>query len=639
MERFGRFVLLEHVAQGGMAEVFRAASFGSAGFAKPLAIKRILPHLAADPQFVRMLVDEAHIASALNHPNIVQVLDLGQENGSFFIAMEFVAGRSLNKVFEAAVARGCSLPLPFVFHVAQHVLAALAHAHGTPDSSGPRLIHRDVSPHNILVSFDGGVKLGDFGIAKLQTHSEHTTGPIKGKPGYMSPEQVTGTSVDHRVDLYALGVVLHELVAMKRLRTGDNPLRTLMDVAKGEYPRFTELGVAIPDDAAEVIYRALAVSPDERWPDARTFGAAVEDVIRRHGWQWSASNVTALMAELCAEEIEQERRTQEHFAGVIRALSTARTQDISGILARHGEKQPERTLVAAKPVVKGAAASSRWRWVAASALVGGAVAVTAFLLPSSVIPPATAVAPRPGTLVVETDPPGARVSLAGKPLARPAPAVVDQLTPGSLEVEARMDGREPARQRVEVRPGEVTTVRLSLAESVVELPVTSEPPGAVILVGGREVGSTPGKVRVVGAAPIDVEMRLPGHQAFTQRVEARSLPASLHAVLTRAPVVPRPEKRAKPRESAPPPAATPAPVVAPPVAAAPATGRLTLQSRPWARIILDGKDTGQFTPTANMEVPAGDHVVELVNDESGLRQSFKVNVPPGGSARVARDLR
>jgi len=280
MEWFGRYVLLERVALGGMGEVFRAAALGSAGFSKAVAIKRILPHLAADAAFVRMLVDEAKIASTLEHPNIIQVLDLGEHQGAYFIAMEYVAGQSLSSILAAARKRGEKLPLGFAVNVVEQALRGLEHAHSRVDALGApaSVIHRDVSPQNVMVGYNGVVKLADFGIAKAgEKTTETSPGHIKGKPSYMAPEQIhRGTDIDCRIDIYAMGAVHHELLTMKAMREGTTDGQILFEVAKGSFPTFESLSVDVSVALSDVIYRALEPDPDKRWQTAHDFAQALE---------------------------------------------------------------------------------------------------------------------------------------------------------------------------------------------------------------------------------------------------------------------------------------------------------------------------------------------------------------------------
>ncbi len=211
--QFGRYLLQQRLGRGGMAEVFRATVDGPGGFSRPVAIKRILPEYSQDEWFTRMIADEARIVSRLAHPNIVQILDAGEVDGSWYIAFELVDGTDLFQLLQRIYSRGQALPQAYACHIAAEVAAGLDHAHSRRDEHGQPLgiVHRDVSPQNVLLSWLGEVKLGDFGIARArQRTSETQAGTIKGKIYYMSPEQARGETVDHRSDLFAVGILLYE---------------------------------------------------------------------------------------------------------------------------------------------------------------------------------------------------------------------------------------------------------------------------------------------------------------------------------------------------------------------------------------------------------------------------------------------
>src|SRR2546425_1790066 len=228
--RFGKYLLLERIAVGGMAEVFAAKAFGVEGFERLLAIKQILPTMGEDPEFISMFVDEARIAVQLAHANIVQVLELGKHEESLYIAMEYVSGRDLRQLMERFRKRQEAMPLPQVCLIVAEVCEALDHAHRKRDAQGRALgiVHRDVSPQNVLVSFEGEVKLIDFGIAKAESRLQKTqSGILKGKFSYMSPEQVKGDAVDGRSDVFACGILLWELVCGERSEEHTSELQSL----------------------------------------------------------------------------------------------------------------------------------------------------------------------------------------------------------------------------------------------------------------------------------------------------------------------------------------------------------------------------------------------------------------------------
>jgi hypothetical protein len=295
----GKYQLLNRLGQGGMAEVWKARLNGPGGFQRTVVIKRILPHLAADPNFVNMFMSEARLSARLSHGNIVQVFEFGEENGEHFLAMEFVHGRDLASLIREHRPLG-PLPPGLCAYVAREVCRALAYAHSLTDDDGRplRLIHRDISPSNVMIGFDGAVKLLDFGIAKALSESGDgtQTGTLKGKFGYMAPEQLEGQAFDHRADLFAVGVVLHELLAGKRLFKGGTDFQTIANVKsmKVEPPSTVNPAISGPLDA--VCLKALERPRDGRFQTGQEFAAALDEIV--HTDRWGPEATSTLMNEL-----------------------------------------------------------------------------------------------------------------------------------------------------------------------------------------------------------------------------------------------------------------------------------------------------------------------------------------------------
>ncbi|MFZ9888758.1 MAG: serine/threonine protein kinase, partial [Myxococcota bacterium] len=268
---FGRYVLEERIAVGGMAEIFRAR-IDSEGFAKRVCIKRITPTLADQSHFISMFRDEASFAARMQHANIVQVFDFGEHEGTLYLAMEYVDGSDLRKLLERARHRSLRVRLGHALQIAIEVCRGLHYAHQLTDDRGRPLgiIHRDISPHNILVSRAGEVKVTDFGIAKASERSTHTaTGVLKGKLAYCAPEQAAGETLDQRVDQFALGIVLWEALTGKRLFTGEHDASILRKVMFCEVPRPSLHRPDLPPSIEAVVMKALAGRPEDRFPDLR----------------------------------------------------------------------------------------------------------------------------------------------------------------------------------------------------------------------------------------------------------------------------------------------------------------------------------------------------------------------------------
>ncbi len=277
--RIGRYNIFARIATGGMAEVFLGRATGEAGFERLVAVKRILPHLAADENFVAMFIDEARITAGLHHSNIGQILEFDKVDETYFYAMEYIQGVPLTRICSVPDDEGLSFTL--VAHIMAGVCAALEHAHTRCDTEGRSLgiIHRDVNPKNIMVSFDGEVKLIDFGLARA-TQRLHDTAPetIKGKFAYLSPEQAYGKHLDHRTDIFSAGIVLFEMLTHLNPFDADSDLGTLEKVRKGDLIRPRSLMAEIPEELEEICLRALAKDPDERYESAGQMQADLEQV-------------------------------------------------------------------------------------------------------------------------------------------------------------------------------------------------------------------------------------------------------------------------------------------------------------------------------------------------------------------------
>jgi len=281
-ERFGQYTLLEHVATGGMAEVWKARMRGVEGFQKTVAIKRILPHMTDNAEFVGMFIDEAKLAAQLSHPNIVHIYDLGKIGRDYYIAMEYVEGKDLRSLLNAGRRRDLPLPLALSLMIAARVASALDYAHRKRDFEDRELglVHRDVSPQNVLLTYDGDVKLCDFGIAKAVSKASQTQmGALKGKLQYMSPEQAWGRAVDARSDLFSLGSVLFEMVTGERLFQGESEISVLEAVRQGRVRSPRQVNPAVPKEVDEIVTRALAVDPQARFQTAGEMKQRLEAVL------------------------------------------------------------------------------------------------------------------------------------------------------------------------------------------------------------------------------------------------------------------------------------------------------------------------------------------------------------------------
>ena len=271
---FGRYQLLQKIGAGGMAEVFKARMSGEQGFEKIVAIKRIVPHMATNAEFVTMFIDEAKLAAQLNHNNITHIYDLGKVDAWHYIAMEYVEGKDLRTLLKVAKERGFPLPAELALFIAAKIANALDYAHRRPaaDGSELNLVHRDVSPQNILISDEGDIKLCDFGIAKAASKVSTTiSGALKGKLQYMSPEQAWGKRLDRRSDIFSLGSVLYEMLVGVPLFEGDTDMSVLESVREGDVLMPSARGADVPKRVDQIVLKALAKNPQERYQNASEF--------------------------------------------------------------------------------------------------------------------------------------------------------------------------------------------------------------------------------------------------------------------------------------------------------------------------------------------------------------------------------
>ena len=310
MERFGRYELLRKIATGGMAEIYLARQAGIEGFEKLLVLKRILPHLAENEEFVEMFLHEARVAVRLNHPNVVQIFDLGEADGAFFIAMEYIHGEDARRIWRQSELVGNPIPVPLVCRIVMDAAAGLDYAHKRTDASGAplRIIHRDVSPQNLLVSFEGAVKVVDFGIAKAADQATQTrSGVLKGKYSYMSPEQASGKEIDNRTDQFALGIVFYELLTLRRLFKRSNDIQTLTAVSECKVAPPSGLNSRIPEGLDAIVMKALARNPNDRYRDLSEMQMAIEEWLLVNQQPSSPSHLAAFLKAIYADRLAKEQ--------------------------------------------------------------------------------------------------------------------------------------------------------------------------------------------------------------------------------------------------------------------------------------------------------------------------------------------
>ncbi len=465
-ERLGKYSLVTRLGKGGMGELFVARAQGPAGFQKTVALKRILPHLASDPTFVEMFLNEARLAAMLSHRNLVQLFELGEEAGTYFIAMEFLHGRNLRAVAAKARSTGQRVPFALAARIGGEALRGLHYAHQLQDGDARplQLVHRDVTPDNVLVGFDGAVKVVDFGIAKALGTPATRTGPMKGTCAFMAPEQIRNEPLTPRIDVYAVGVVLYELIAGVRPFSAPNEIALIHQVLSTRPVPLHERVPDVPRPLADAVMRAMAPQPENRFESAEAMAAALEETAGSVG----AAQLSEWMRALFGSEAADDPRTVEEGG----------TRTVPGVKARSSTpaEGPRR------PLPWG----FLWLGLATGLVAMGGVLASRGLrtpAPSAHIEALPPPEPKPADVVppaVEPPPPPAR---------EPAP-VAAPVTPAK---------REPPRP---ARPPATTRVKKPAAPGRVVFQIT---PWAEVFHAGKAIGLTPLPPLSVGA----------GEQEFT----------------------------------------------------------------------------------------------------------------------------
>jgi serine/threonine protein kinase len=498
-EAFGRYRLGERIGAGGMAVVYRARPLAAPG-SPDVVVKRVLPELSRDPTFVKMLVAEARLSARLVHPNIVRIHELGRVQDEYFLSMEYVDGVDMVRLLNYCILSRIQVPVDVCCYIAQKVAAALSYAHALADREGRPLeiVHRDVSPGNIMVTYDGQVKLLDFGVAKAAEHvrDDHTrTGTLKGKINYLSPEQAEGLAIDGRSDLFALGIVLHEALTLKRLFRGSSDLVTLRLVRQCEVSPPSHVRPDVPPELDTIVLRMLARDRGQRFATGDDVAAALAPLAATHG------DVSARLAELVQRlpppamtaprppEVSEEGDTEtiELEMGGPLAMQASGAIETAALETQPKEKPPVGAPSVEVPV---AAPRPRRRKLALAGsvamLVVGCVAVVVALrspasrsVPPALIAPATpapvVAAPAPtapllpappatsARLSVELDVAAAQIFLDGALVGdgvRRARLVVDH--PGKHTLAVMAPRRKPYRRAITVPAGADLELRIAM---------------------------------------------------------------------------------------------------------------------------------------------------------------------------------
>ena len=540
---FGKYFLTDKIAIGGMAEIYKAKTFGVDGFEKVLAIKKILPHYSADKEFITMLTDEAKLVVNLSHTNIVQVYDLGRVGNDYFISMEYVDSVNLRELTVRASELRLPIPMPVALYVMAEVCKGLDYAHSRRDSQGQPLgiVHRDMSPQNVLVSFEGEVKIVDFGIAKAALNiSQTNVGTLKGKVTYMSPEQAVGKALDYRTDIFSCGIVLYELLTGKRLFKGETQLEVLKKIRSSPITEAT-LGESLSPQLKAILVRALAYNPRDRYQNAGDMQVDLIRLLYATHTDFSPRALADLLNQWFRQELSLKRRQASEDKDRLRTVqevgaeaSLSEVNLVHRSLSREDDDFHMESTVPADQLKKDTFAASPQapsffvRLLAALqnrvvlVLIGGMITLMTLLV---VIKMGTRLSQDgkgkglvPTAAYVEIDilsnPAGADIFLDGRRTRLKTPALLEGIVIGKrYQLRLVKEGYEPLSVPLQIDGKTSDPVGFSLvkqAPRIYVLTLRSMPPGAHIMVDGQETGKT---------TPAEFDNLLQG-QSYTVRIQA-----------------------------------------------------------------------------------------------------------------------
>ncbi len=481
--QLGRYTLLGKLAMGGMAEVFLARQEGPMGFAKTVVVKRILPQFAQDQEFLQMFLDEARLAALINHPNVVQIYELGEDpdTQTYYMAMEYIDGRNLRQVATRALELGTQLSTRVAVRLIADAAAGLDFAHHLKSTSGQPLniVHRDISAENVLVSYAGLAKVVDFGIAKAANIEGRTrTGQVKGKFGYMAPEQLLGQPIDRRADVWALGITLYWLLSGHRPFRGDSEGQIIQQVVSAPLPPLQRRGTAVPPDLQEIVARSLEKSPARRFQSAGELREALDGWIADHEEPVSQAALGALMEQLFPERTDKDRvLTAALLQGEIKPQDTPWQSRLA--------KQQKPTASQLSQL----APRARPPWLLPAVAVGAALLASVvglitlpLLRAASELPPAEHHSPV--VVVPALTPEAGPTKVAPPPAPAGAAPVSPEPTPAPVHAAA-----EPERHRAGGRPHHAESEEKRVGPPG-QLTIDIRP-WAAVTIDGRRLGTTP----------------------------------------------------------------------------------------------------------------------------------------------------
>ncbi|PIR18201.1 MAG: hypothetical protein COV46_00880 [Deltaproteobacteria bacterium CG11_big_fil_rev_8_21_14_0_20_49_13] len=600
-KQFGKYYLLEKLAVGGMAEIYKAKTFGVDGFEKLLVMKRILPHCSADKDFITMLVDEAKLSVTLSHANVVQVYDLGKVGDDYFISMEYISGVNLRDIIYRCREKNIRIPEELSTYILSEVCKGLDYAHRKTDASGNPLniVHRDVSPQNILISYEGEVKIVDFGIAKAAMNISHTmAGILKGKIAYMSPEQALGKSIDYHADIFSTGIVLYEALTGEKLFTGESQFEVLKKIRTTKMD-LTKLPGTMPDGLKNVLARSLAYLPKDRYASAGDMQIDLTRYLYTSHVDFTPQKLAAFIKELFFDEISKQRERgaleqvleaqtssinvseealQENLVHREDTSPTIQASEHTSASSYQGREATEKTSSSKKSLFQRLAATA----TVLTLLVGVGFAYFKFIHPQLTgktdITRHGIETGHTGTANVFSNPSGAKIFLDGKDTDLTTPSILENLTIGKIyKIKLAKEKFDDFEKDVAINSAEPVMMETELRTESGTLEVKSDPDGAMIYVNGLPTNqSTPAILKDLQLnSDLKITLVKPEYKDLDQSVKlSNSKPQTLIAKLIKATTE---------------------------------MGSVMITSTPpGAQVFYNGRDTGMVTPSTISNIPVGE---------------------------------
>lgn len=623
---YGKYYLLELINVGGMAEVFKAKMFGVEGFEKIVAIKKILPEVAEDQEFIKMFIDEAKIAVRLQHPSIVQILELGKIEDSFFIAMELVNGKDLKTIRKRLKRVDLLMPVEQSAYTIAQVCEGLDYAHRKTDDkmNSLNIVHRDISPQNMIISYEGTVKLIDFGIAKAKSKSTKTqAGMLKGKFSYMSPEQVSGQPIDRRSDIFSLGVVFFEMLTGKRLFLGKNDVETLEKIRKAEVPPPSVFNSSVPPEIDRIVFKALAKDREERYQWASEFAEDLQKFSYSSDKNFTRQDMMNFMGEFFADEIEEETAKLEEYKKLDKPAELNRSRPSFQNPITDDEGTDNFEIPASSSKGKKFAVL-----VALIAIIGTLVYFGMDILKQK---------KDTATLLVDSSEQKSIVTLNEGTMYQKrceTPCKVEGILQGTHELEVRKPGFVPVKNSIVLKKGETLTkvVKLyKIGEQKTMLTVKSDPDGATLFINDEKANSvTPTVVNIPVGLDIKVRAEKDGYFPVEQNIGKVSANINKEISLVLKPMKDDKKRSSRARQKASAKSSAKTEV---------SSGKayISINSRPWANVYIDGKLI-KSTPIIKHPIDPGSHKVHFKNKKFDINKVYPVMIKDKEHKRIIKNF-